>query len=92
MQLNPEIECRIPDYFNAIQSQSSLLFLALRESSQQGFLLGSGLSHKLCQQKMKSDLAIVQVAIPPHDVDKMIFDERISMFDRIGLVGEILIG
>ena len=87
VHLDAESECKVSEYFSSMQSQPALLYTALLESYQDGYLVGSRLSHRLCLQKMNQDIAIVSVIIGMATVDVMVLEEATTLFDRVGVTG-----
>ena len=65
-----------------------LKYLALEVSTKKGYLVSSSLSLTLCEMKMESDIAIMEVRMSSSEtISQMIYKESSSMFERIGTVG-----
>ena len=89
VRINPELECRIPSQFSALQNQDTLKYLSLEESVMEGYLIGPTMSQRLCRKKMNEDAVILLMTFGTSDeVDEMVYEQKVGAFDKVGTVGE----
>ena len=87
MQLIPELECKVEAQFSHLQSQELLNFMALTESERSGYLVGSSLSIRLCEQKMARDIVILELVTRGSKAIRTTLEQEYSTYDKIGLIG-----
>ena len=86
--MDPELECRVPAQFQALQSQTLLLYFALTEAVRDKYLVSSSLSQRFCLHKMSHDVTKVRVSIGTDLAETMVLQEVNAVFDKVGLIGK----
>ena len=85
--ISPELECRVQDHFEALQSQAQLLLLAVSESVASQYLVGPTLSRRLCETKMAHDIVKLEIEMTGKQLSQSVLKEELSVFEKIGTIG-----
>ena len=86
--MSPDLECRIQAIFESIQTQQDLLATALAESAQSRYLVGSSVSRRLCERKIRDDIVRVDVDVTRQKLAVSVMKEVSSLSDRVGTIGQ----
>ena len=88
VRLIPPLECRLQEQYQALQSQSHAIQVALLESAQRGYLLGDTVSTMLCEKKIERDVVKVHIAVHSQKWSQTELGLGSTTFEKIGIIGE----